>query len=341
MARLDRVGVVAVGRNEKENLSACLGSVPAGVRCVVYVDSGSSDGSVELARRLGAEVVELDDAAPFTAARARNAGIAVLEMQGGVDFIQVIDGDCELAGGFIETALEVMADHPRVCVVCGRRRERRRDASIYHVLCDMEWDTHVGDVEACGGDALLRISAVNEVGGYDGALIAGEEPELCLRLRRAGWSVLRIDHEMTRHDARMSSFRSWWRRAVRAGHAYAELFAMHRYWAREMVSVLTYAFLLPAVAVGSSVPTSGLSLGLLLSIDAVLFLRVRAHRRKRGDTPHDASLYAAFCLLSKFAQLVGMTRYVVNRVRGKRPAIIEYKGPRPSASRAEPKPVTT
>ncbi|HEX9298370.1 MAG TPA: glycosyltransferase [Polyangiaceae bacterium] len=341
VAGLHWVGVVVIGRNEKEHLPSCLGSVPAAVRRVVYVDSGSTDGSVELARLLGAEVAPLDDAVPFTAARARNAGIAVLEMEGGIEFILVVDGDCELAPGFVEAALDVMAENPRAAVVCGRRRERRRDASIYHVLCDMEWNTPVGEVEACGGDALLRVAAVNEVGGYNGSIIAGEEPELCLRLRRRGWSVLRIDHEMTKHDARLASFRAWWRRAVRAGHAYAELFAMHGYWRREVASVVVYTVLLPAFALGLGAVTWGAGLGLLSLAYASLCLRVRAHRQRTGDPPRDASLYAMFCVISKFAQLVGMARYLLNRALGRRPAIIEYKGPRKSLGRPEAKPVTT
>jgi GT2 family glycosyltransferase len=292
----------------------------------VYVDSGSTDGSVELARRFGAEVIELDLATPFTAARARNAGIAQLLAGAGVaiDFAQVVDGDCELAPGFVEAALETMSAFPRAAVVCGRRRERHRGASVYNALCDLEWDTPIGEADACGGDALLRVSAFREVGGYDARIIAGEEPELCLRLRRHGWSARRIDREMTLHDAAIKSFSAWWKRTVRAGHAYAELFVTHRHWAREVASILLYGFVIPAVALGLSPATLGASL-VLFAAYVWLYLRVRGHRLRRGDTRSDAALYARFCVIAKLPQLVGMVRYVTTRLMGGPPEIIEYK----------------
>ena len=361
------VGFVAIGRNEGERLRRCLQSIPRSTGRTVYVDSGSVDGSIPLARGLGAEVVELDTSVPFTAARARNAGIArLLEGAGNdaakshpsgcstpsgvpprrvfrsgsqrleadravdpIDFFLVLDGDCELVPGFVEAALRVMVENPRTGIVCGRRRERHREASVYNVLCDMEWNTPVGDAEACGGDALVRVAAFREVGGYDGSIIAGEEPELCLRLRRRGFGVRRIDCDMTLHDAAMTKFSEWWRRAVRAGHAYAELYALHRHWRREVRSILFYGFVVPVIALAASPATSGLSLG-LFAAHALLYLRVARHRRRAGDRPRDAALYARFCVIAKFAQLAGALRYSMNRIFRRRPAIIEYKQPRPA-----------
>jgi GT2 family glycosyltransferase len=190
---------------------------------VVYVDSGSRDDSVGLAQGLGVAVVELDPAQPFTAARARNAGAAALATaQPNVALVQFIDGDCELDAGWLAAAMAAMAGSPTIAVACGRRRERHPEASVYNRLCDIEWNTPVGDAEACGGDALMRLAAFRAVGGFDPALIAGEEPDLCHRLRQAGWTVRRIDADMTRHDAGMTSASQWWARAKRSGYATAE-----------------------------------------------------------------------------------------------------------------------
>jgi GT2 family glycosyltransferase len=319
-------GAVVIGRNEGERLGRCLASIPPAIGKTVYVDSGSVDASVELARAHGAEVVELDMGTPFTAARARNAGVArALEIaKMPLDFVLFLDGDCELADGFFERALGTMQSDPRVAVVCGRRRERHRDASIYNTLCDIEWDTPVGDAEACGGDALMRVNAFREAGGYDDTVIAGEEPELCLRMRRRGWLVRRIDAEMTLHDAAMARFSQWWKRAVRAGHAYAELYVRHRYWGREVRSILVCGLAVPAVALAAAPATGGCSLG-LLAVHGVVYRRVRAHRAERGDSPRDAALYARFCVVAKFAQLAGMARYAASRALGRQPKIIEYK----------------
>ena len=194
---------------------------------VIYVDSGSTDGSVELAIKLGADVVILDTSMPFTAARARNAGIAALRSNGFPDFVQFIDGDCEMRDGWVDTARQFLESHPRAAVACGRRRERFPERSVYNRLCNREWDTPAGLTRSCGGDSLMRWSALDEVGGFNPSLIAGEEPELCVRLRARGWEVWRLDAEMTLHDAAMARFSQWWKRSRRGGYAAAEGMAMH------------------------------------------------------------------------------------------------------------------
>jgi len=324
------IGVVAIGRNEGQRLRRCLESVLAQVAVVVYVDSGSSDDSVRMARSLGVEVIELDLAVPFTAARARNAGICRLkEIRPEVKFVQVVDGDCEIVNGWLGHAREVMQTNPNAAVVCGRRRERDRHASVYNRLCDMEWDTPIGEAAACGGDALIRLDAYYAVGGYNLSLIAGEEPEMCFRLRRAGWRILRIDGDMTLHDAQMTRFGQWWTRAVRCGHAYAEGRTMHgdtrqRYRVDEMRSIIEWAMLLPLLALGLAWLTWGASL-LLLGGYVLLWDRVRRQRMDAGNGPEDAAAYARYCVLSKFPQLIGAGRYWGNRLQGRASALIEYK----------------
>ena len=233
------VGCVIIGRNEGDRLRACLTSLVGKTAAMVYVDSGSTDGSVALARGLGVTVVELDMTIPFTAARGRNEGFHAL--QGGLPslrYIQFVDGDCEVLPGWLDAAREFLESHPEAAVTCGRRRERYPEQSIYNRLCDMEWDTPLGEAKACGGDAIIRAAALVAVGGYRNDLIAGEEPELCVRLRRAGWKVWRIDHDMTLHDAGMTRFGQWWKRSLRSGHAFAEGAYLHgasseRHWVRE------------------------------------------------------------------------------------------------------------
>ena len=55
----DKFGLVVIGRNEGDRLKTCLSSLPAEAR-VVYVDSGSTDGSPEWANERGIECVKLD-----------------------------------------------------------------------------------------------------------------------------------------------------------------------------------------------------------------------------------------------------------------------------------------
>ena len=336
------VGVVAIGRNEGDRLRVCLESAKRSCDKVVYVDSGSTDGSVELAKNLGVTVVELNLKLPFTAARARNAGAKVLlETHPNIEAIQFVDGDCEIVDGWIAAAAEVMAGDPKIAVVCGRRRERHPDASIYNRLCDLEWNTPIGFAKSCGGDALIRVEAFTQVNGYDGTIIAGEEPEMCVRLRSADWKIDRVDREMTLHDAAMTRFGQWWTRNVRAGHAYAQGNALHgeapeQFRIKEVRSITMWTLvpmilsLLMIILIGAISPRF-CWIGLLpIGLYFVLGLKIYRDRRRKGLSGRDARLYAASTVLGKLPHYVGVRKFVAAQQRGQRTAIIEYKSAAPT-----------
>jgi GT2 family glycosyltransferase len=316
------LGVVAIGRNEGERLRRCLQSLLPGPAVVVYVDSGSDDGSPELARQLGAEVVALDMARPFTAARARNEGFQrLLQLAPDVEFVQFVDGDCEVVSGWLPVAVDFLQRHPAYAVVCGRRRERYPERSIYNRMCDQEWNTPVGDAKSCGGDALFRVSAFQALGGYRNGLIAGEEPELCIRLRQRGWKVHRLDHDMTLHDAAMTRLGQWWKRSVRAGHAYGEGAWLHgalpeRHWVRETLRALVWGAGIPLAAafLVAGFGASGLA---LLVVYPLQWLRFWARSRSFA--------LAGFLVLGKFAEAMGVIQFHAGRLAGRGGRIIEYK----------------
>ena len=307
-----------IGRNEGERFLDCLASLPASLSPVIYVDSGSTDGSVEAAHAHGARVVELDTSVPFTAARARNAGLAELPDQ--TEFVQLIDGDCALAEGWVAHAEAALRADESLAVVCGRRREKYPDVSVYNRLCDWEWDTPVGEAKACGGDAMMRVAALRQVGGYRDDLIAGEEPELCVRLRAAGWKIRRIDAEMTSHDAAMIRFGQWWARSKRAGHAFAEGAALHgappeRHWVRETRRALFWGMLLPIAIILLALWEPWLGFFLALAYPAQV---MRLGRR----WPIERAFYT---VLGKVPEAFGALSYYVARARGKKRQIVEYK----------------
>ena len=328
---MDGIGAVVIGRNEGERLVRCLDSVLAQTSRVVYVDSASTDGSPERARERGAEVVVLDPAVGFTAARARNAGAErLLAVWPELDAIQFVDGDCCLDPDWLETAGARLRTDPQLAVVCGRRRERAPEVSIYNRLCDIEWNTPVGEAAACGGDALMRTAAFRQVDGFNPDIIAGEEPDLCLRLRREGWRIERLDAEMTLHDAAMTRFAQWWKRARRAGHSYAEGYARHggppdRHKAREVRSALVWGGVLPVVCVALAPATGGASLFGIGAL-AIVALRVRGHMRARGFSSRDATWYGAACALAKLPECLGVAEFHWRRLTGRKARIIEYKG---------------
>lgn len=315
----DPIDAVAIGRNEGARLLACLDSLrAAGLRHIVYVDSGSTDDSVAAAEARGVIVVPLDMTVPFTAARARNAGVAALPE--GDALIQFIDGDCSLVPGWIDKAASFLAANPAVAAVCGRRREIAPEASVYNRLIDREWDTLTGQVRSCGGDVLMRRAAFEEVGGFDPRLIAGEEPELCVRLRQAGWLIWRLDAEMTRHDAALYRFGQWWRRTRRAGHAYAEGAALHgappeRHNVAQTRRALIWGLGVPAVAI-----LGALLHPLLLLVLLAWPLQIARLALRDGDP-----VRATFVTLGKIPEALGVLEYHLSHLTGRGGRLIEYK----------------
>lgn len=325
MSEAPIIGAVIIGRNEGDRLGLCLASVHAQVPHVVYVDSGSDDGSIERARMTGADVVELDMSKPFTAARARNAGFEALTAKHKIDFVQFIDGDCELQDGWIEFASDFLEHHSDVAVAFGRRRERFPENSIYNRLCDWEWNTPIGMVDACGGDTLMRVRALNDVEGFDPSLIAGEEPELCVRLRAWRWQIWRLDHEMTLHDADMTRFGQWWKRTHRAGHAFAEGAALHglppeRHWVRETRKAVIWGLVLPVVILLTAWIFTPKALLLLLLYPLQV---IRLAIREGGD--HAAWERGFLLVIGKFAEMAGVLDYWLRRLIGRPRGLVEYK----------------
>ncbi len=326
------VAAVAIGRNEGERLVRCLASLSGRARRVIYVDSGSEDGSVAAAEAAGAEVVTLDRDVPFTAARARNAGAARLKGDPGLRYIQFIDGDCALDPEWIATARTFLESRADAAVACGRRREVAPEASVYNRLCDMEWNTPIGQAAACGGDSLMRLDAFRAAGGFDPSLIAGEEPDLCFRLRGLGWTVWRLDAEMTRHDAAMTRFGQWWRRAIRGGWAYAEGAWRHgrspeRYNLRPLARLLIWGGGYPAALLLLGLAGAGWLAAAGLAVYPVQALRVaRARRRAFGDPWPEALAFGAFVMLGKVPEMIGALRFAWRLIRGGSATLIEYKG---------------
>lgn len=340
--RLATLGIIAIGRNEGDRLRQCLESleplVSAGAR-VVYVDSNSSDGSQELAESRGATLLRLDLSKPFSAARARNEGLhRLLEMEPGTEFVFFLDGDCSLHRDFVPVALRVLQARPELAAVCGRRRERHPEASLYNRLIDLEWDTPVGDTLSVGGDALFRRSALEQVGGFDPTVSAAEEPELCSRLRAKGWRLARIDAEMTTHDAAISRFSQWWKRQVRNGYGIYDVAT--RFPEQDLPSQrrqvkntrrwgLHYPVALIVIPLVLGFFSKGLAAAaavVLLAVVPFQLARMTAAILPKTRSTSLALAHAGLTLLSAFPTLQGQVRYRKDRRMGAQ-RLIEYKAP--------------
>jgi GT2 family glycosyltransferase len=321
------VGVVVIGRNEGERLKQCLESVNRFVCNVVYVDSGSTDGSVAEARARGIEVVELDMGKPFTAARARNAGFFHLcGVAPELAYVQFVDGDCELDASWLEQASEFLDKHEDVAAVAGRLRERFPARSVYNMLCDIEWDGPAGEARFCGGIAMIRVDAFSRVSGFRPDLIAGEEPELCVRLRASGWLIWRLSAEMGWHDAAMLRFGQWWKRTLRAGFAFAQAAYLHgappeRQGIRESRSAWLWGFFIPVTI------TLLAQMWLIPALILVLIYPLQIVRLawKGSRSPRENWLRAGFLILGKFPEVVGQIKFLSHRISRVQSRLIEYK----------------
>ena len=329
------VSVVVIGRNEGERLLRCLRSIakvePHGsVAEVIYVDSGSVDQSVAMAEQWGARAIALQPEQP-TAALGRNAGWRAASGE----FVLFLDGDTELAAAFLSRALASM-EEPGVAVVWGHRRELHPDASIYNRVLDLDWIYPPGPAEFCGGDALFRRRLLEDTEGFDETLIAGEEPELCRRILAHGGSILHIDAPMTGHDLQMTRWGQYWRRASRAGHAYAEVSERFadtpgRFWRADAVRNLRRALLLlllPLLAIVAVVWTrSTLPFVLWLALMAALTLRTAWKARWKSGDWGTLLLYGVHSHLQQVPIFLGQTGYWLSRWRGSRRSLVEYKRP--------------
>ena len=192
------ISVIVIGRNEGERLGACLESIHSAMRVlsheVIYVDSGSADDSLAIARAAGARCYLLAEAQP-TAGLGRLVGTR--EAKG--EFLLFLDGDMQLQPGFAEQALMTCAS--RACDgVTGIRedvylrggQEIGRNPNYFGCTAERVCPEF-------GGAVFLKAEALEKCGGWSGDTIACEEAELHARLLDAGCTVLEIPVPMLLH----------------------------------------------------------------------------------------------------------------------------------------------
>lgn len=330
------ISVVVIGRNEGQRLKDCLMSALSMKQDefqteLIYVDSGSTDGSPELATTLGCSVIRVQPMRP-SAALGRNAGWQAAKGQ----FILFLDGDTRLHPDFVSRALTEFQD-AHVSIVWGHRRELNPRQSIYVRVLDLDWVYPPGDAEFCGGDALMRRDALELVDGFDSSLIAGEEPEMCRRIRTHGRRIVHIDAPMTQHDLAVTSFLSYWRRAFRAGHAYSEISARFRHspdplWQVESKRNLMHGGMLvcaPFFLVFSawvfSLPALLMVMALQLMLTLMLVARTAHRCAWKGGDRLTCWLYAMHSHIQQVPIFFGQLSQRVDALRGRHRQLIEYK----------------
>ncbi len=328
--RVNGTALVVIGRNEAKHLKTSLPAVENLFQRKVYVDSGSTDKSIEIAKQNNAEIILLDTATPFTAARARNAGFNTLKDDPEIEYLQFIDGDCQLIPEYLNQAIRWLDEHPDFAMVCGRRREKHPERSIFNRLCDLEWNTPVGETKYCGGDVTVRLKAINQVNGYNAGLIAGEDPEICVRLRQAGWKIYRIDADMTWHDANITRVNQWWKRHQRTGYAYAEGSNLHgkppeRHWVKETRRNWLWGGLFVISVFGGFLFSPWIFILLLAFLLQVFRIALNFPPALKQQPFSIRLLYGLDCSLAKIPEFIGQFRYQISKLTQKKQSLIEYK----------------
>ena len=327
--KLPVLSVVIIGRNEGERLKRCIMSTQAVEGWtpteILYVDSGSTDGSLELAASLGATVLPLSPGA-FTAARARNLGWR----RAAGELVLFLDGDTILNADFPLAALAELQKNSANAAAWGHRREICPCLSVYVRVLDLDWVFAPGETPYCGGDVLMRRAALESVGGFDETLIAGEEPEMCRRMRTLDWHIQHIDHPMTLHDLAITRFSQYWRRALRAGYAFAAVSARFRNTSDPMWSEdarrnrLRGLFWIatPLVALTASIALmSLLPLALWLLILVAVAARTASQNRWKRAPWTTLLLYGFHSHLQQIPIFFGQLQFLFNGNK----ALMEYK----------------
>jgi glycosyltransferase involved in cell wall biosynthesis len=328
------LSIVVIGRNEGQRLVRCLQSVQS-IRGLVgdvellYVDSGSTDGSFQTAESYGAKSILLNTDRP-TAALGRETGWR----NASSDFILFLDGDTVLHPDFPVKALDAITSDATIAAVWGRLREIHPEQSLYNRVLDLDWIFHFGEINLCGGNVLMRRRALEVSGGYDSTLIAGEEPELCCRIRAHGYRILHIDAPMVGHDLAMTRFRQYWKRSIRTGYAYAEVSRRYRetenaLWKRERVSNLirgAFWVFSPLAAIAASMMLrTVLPFAAWCCLLLLLCLRSAWGARWKSHDPVALLLYGVHSHFQQIPICIGQLQFEHGLRQGKRKTLIEYK----------------
>jgi len=306
------ISCVVIGINCENTLTACLESMktlhsPAPEE-IIYVDGGSKDKSVSIAKAIsGIKVIEGNFKNP-TPGKGRNAGWHAATGE----WIQFFDGDTIAEKRWFLNAVKYIREG--VAAIFGKRQEKNRNKNWFHFIADLEWLQPISDAKFFGGDVLIRRTVLEETGGYDDSLIGGEDPELSFRIRKKGWKIIGADTVMCYHDINMISLKQYLTRAVRSGYAYAEAgLKMLKYgekeWFFKTAKISLKAILVIALIILGIF--SGFQLALILAVATAFFplLKTLKFKERFKITFKEALIYAVNCSIVMWPQFLGVLKY--------------------------------
>ena len=209
------ISVVVVNWNRRELLRACLSSLQWQSDPdfeTIVVDNGSTDGSAEVAEReFRARVIRNPENRGFCA--ANNQGIAAAAG----DFIALLNNDAEAAPDWLAALRRACASRPDVGMAASKilvwEDPRRIDKAGHLIFPDGQnrgrgagaldqgqYDREEETLWPDGCAALYRKKMLDQIGGFDEDFFAyGDDAELGLRARIAGWKCVYAPAAVVRH----------------------------------------------------------------------------------------------------------------------------------------------
>jgi GT2 family glycosyltransferase len=213
------ITVSLVNTDNRELLLACLATLPGAAERVrlqtIVVDNASTDGSADAVRERfpDAEVVARDRRYGFGA----NHNQAIARARG--RYVFILNEDTDLHPGCLDRLCAFMDQNPSVGAAGPRilYPDGREQPSAFHfpsparvalttaTLQRRFWIQSGGSAIrrvdwVCGAAILARTTALAAVGGFDESLfIYSEDPDLCLRMRHAGYASAYFPHASLVH----------------------------------------------------------------------------------------------------------------------------------------------
>jgi len=228
MQNVPCVSIIIIGKNEESNLGNCFRSVlemdyPADRFEVIYVDTGSTDRSLEIARKSNVRAVEEHAQFP-SPGLARNRGIQEAQY----DIIHFIDGDMTIDSGYLRKAVSFL-DTDRIACVIGNVSERRSDRSFLARVLNYPWSIRrSGFVEAPGAGGTFLKGVLQMINGYNPLILKGQETELGYRIRQKGYRIYKIEHTMGVHHYGINNLCDLAKRSYLMGISYGMILTMPR-----------------------------------------------------------------------------------------------------------------
>jgi glycosyltransferase involved in cell wall biosynthesis len=317
MTQLPFVSVVIIGKDEEQNLGACIRSVrameyPAERLEIIYVDTGSSDRSVEIAR--GMQVIAVEEKSPFPSpGLARNRGMREARH----DIIHFIDGDMTIARDYLKEAVRLLDTGDIVCVI-GDVRERNSEKSFLARVLNYPWSSReAGFVDAPGGGGTFKKVALQTVGGYNPLILKGQETELGYRIHERGYKIYKIEHLMAVHNYGIARLYDLLSRSYRMGASYGMIMTMpqSRSYAdltRRARNLLLQGILLTAL-IASLLVTGRLLLLVAIPFAVAIYVLFRHWREIVVEKKPNGYAYYLLMQFSKPIVLCGYVAFLLRR----------------------------